>query len=173
MTAVARLGEGASLLVLGTGPLEGVCREQARTSGVRVSWAGFVNQSQLGRAYAAADCLVLPSDWGESWGLVVNEAMATGLPCVVSDRVGCAPDLVVPGQTGDVFAFGDADALAAAVARVRKRRQDGLDFATACRARVASYSHEIATTGLVAACQDAVQRRPRGSALQGSSPLPG
>ena len=159
MTAVARLGEGASLLVVGAGPLESVCREQARASRIQVSWAGFVNQSRLGRAYAAADCLVLPS--AETWGLVVNEAMATGLPCVVSDRVGCAPDLVIPGQTGDVFAFGDPDALAAAVARVRKRRQEGWDFAAACRARVANYSHEAATAGLVAACQDAVQRRPR------------
>jgi glycosyltransferase involved in cell wall biosynthesis len=172
ITAVARLGGGASLLVVGAGPLESVCREQARTSGVHVSWAGFVNQSQLGRAYAAADCLVLPSDWGETWGLVVNEAMATGLPCVVSDRVGCAPDLIIPGQTGDVFAFGDADALAAALARVRKRRQEGWDFATACRARVASYSHETATTGLVAACQDAAQRRPRASARESWRTIP-
>jgi glycosyltransferase involved in cell wall biosynthesis len=131
-----------------------------------------VNQSQLGRAYAAADCLVLPSDWGETWGLVVNEAMATGLPCVVSDRVGCAPDLIIPGQTGDVFAFGDADALATAVARVRKRRQEGWGFAAACRAQVASYSHEAATAGLVAACQDAVQRRPRGSASQSRRTTP-
>jgi glycosyltransferase involved in cell wall biosynthesis len=165
VTAVARLGGGASLLVVGTGPLESICREQARTSSVHVSWAGFLNQSQLGRAYAAADCLILPS-WGETWGLVVNEAMATGLPCVVSDRVGCAPDLVIPGQTGDVFAVGDADGLAAAVARVRKRRQEGWDFAKVCRSRVASYSYETATTGLVAACQDAVQRRPRASAQE-------
>lgn len=172
MTAVARLGRRASLLVVGAGPLENVCREQARAAGVHVSWAGFVNQSQLGRAYAAADCLVLPSDWGETWGLVVNEAMATGLPCVVSDRVGCAPDLVVPGQTGDVFPFGDAVALAAALARIRKRRQEGWDFATACRARVANYSHETATTGLVAACQDAVQRRPHASAKESRRTTP-
>src|SRR4029077_10026074 len=122
-------------------------------------------------AYAAADCLVLPSE-GETWGLVVNEAMATGLPCVVSDRGGCAPDLIIPDQTGDVFAFGDADALAAAVARVRKRRQEGWDFATACRARVARYSHETATKGLVAACQDAVQRRPRASARENGRTTP-
>jgi glycosyltransferase involved in cell wall biosynthesis len=171
MTAVARLGGAASLLVAGAGPLESVCREQARTSKVHVSWAGFVNQSQLGRAYAVADCLVMPSE-GETWGLVVNEAMATGLPCVVSDRVGCAPDLVIPGQTGDVFAFGDAAALEAAVAGVRKRRQEGWDFAAACRARVAGYSHETATVGLVAACQDAVQRRARTSARESRRTTP-
>ena len=89
---------------------------------MRAWWAGFLNQSQLGEAYAIADCLVLPSDWGETWGLVVNEAMATGLPCVVSDRVGCGPDLVVPGVTGDVVPFGDVPALSAALQKLRKAR---------------------------------------------------
>ena len=44
----------------------------------------------------AADCLVLPSDYRETWGLVVNEALASGLPCIVSDACGCAEDLVPP-----------------------------------------------------------------------------
>ena len=69
----------------------------------------------MGRVYAAADCLVLPSDI-ESWGLVVNEAMATGLPAVVADRVGCAPDLIVPGETGEIAGRGDVDDLGARAA---------------------------------------------------------
>jgi glycosyltransferase involved in cell wall biosynthesis len=59
----------------------------------RASFAGFLNQTEVSRAYVAADVLVLPSDYGETWGLVVNEAMASGLPCIISDRCGCAPDL--------------------------------------------------------------------------------
>jgi glycosyltransferase involved in cell wall biosynthesis len=58
------------------------------------SFAGFVNQTEISRAYVAADCLVLPSDHGETWGVVVNEALASGLPCIVSDACGCAEDLV-------------------------------------------------------------------------------
>ena len=65
------------------------------------------------------DCLVLPGAH-ESWGLVVNEAMATGLPAVVSDRVGCAPDLVSPGETGEVYRAGDSDELTQALERVRR-----------------------------------------------------
>ena len=65
--------------------LEDETRAEAARLGVRVTWLGFVNQSLMGRVYAGADCLVLPSEF-ESWGLVVNEAMATGLPAVVSDR---------------------------------------------------------------------------------------
>src|SRR5206468_11090595 len=98
--AAARLGPGVSLLMVGMGELNEELHVAAQRLNVRVVFAGFLNQSQRGRAYAAADCLVLPSDWGETWGLVVNEAMATGVPCVVSDRVGCAPDLVQSGSTG-------------------------------------------------------------------------
>jgi len=126
----------------------------------RVAWAGFLNQSELGRAYAAADCLVLPS-LRESWGLVVNEAMATGLPAVVSDTVGCAPDLIEPGETGEVFRCGDVDDLAAALERVRARGGRST-MAAACRARIARSSHAAAAGGLVAAAQAiAARRAPR------------
>ena len=52
------------------------------TSGTRppASFAGFLNQTEISKAYVAADVLVLPSDYSETWGLVVNEAMASGLP---------------------------------------------------------------------------------------------
>jgi glycosyltransferase involved in cell wall biosynthesis len=59
----------------------------------RASFTGFLNQTEISRAYVAADCLVLPSDHRETWGLVVNEALASGLPCLVSDACGCAEEL--------------------------------------------------------------------------------
>jgi glycosyltransferase involved in cell wall biosynthesis len=59
----------------------------------RASFAGFLNQTEISKAYVAADVLVLPSDYSETWGLVVNEAMASGLTCIISDRCGCARDL--------------------------------------------------------------------------------
>ena len=156
--AVGRLGAGAGLLMVGGGPLEEACRREAAALGVRVSWPGFLNQPAMARAYAAADCLALPSDWGETWGLVVNEAMATGLPCVVSNRVGCGPDLVEPEVTGGTFPCGDLDAFAGELARVRARQADGHDFAAACRARVARSSVEQATAGLERACRAVTDR---------------
>jgi glycosyltransferase involved in cell wall biosynthesis len=150
--AVARLGPHARLLTVGTGELEARARAEAKQRGLHVTWAGFLNQSELGRAYAVADCLVLPSTT-ETWGLVVNEALATGLPCVVSDQVGCAPDLITEGETGAIFPVGNVSALAAALRGVWKQRQDQYDFATACRVRVARYSFAVATAGLRAACQ--------------------
>lgn len=158
LQAVARLQPGCALLLVGAGPLEATCRQEAAALGVKVSWAGFLNQTQLGPAYGAADCLVLPSE-SETWGLVVNEAMATGLPCVVSDRVGCAPDLVSPGLTGEVFQRGDVSALAEALARVRAKTQRGHDWAPACRNQVAAYSIPRATAGLLTACRTIIGRR--------------
>ncbi|MBD2165788.1 glycosyltransferase family 4 protein [Calothrix membranacea FACHB-236] len=99
------------LLVVGTGELMESARTFVETYQLPVTFSGFLNQSEIARAYVAADCLVLPSDYGETWGLVVNEAMACSLPAVVSDRVGCGLDLVEPGKTGEIFPFADTHAL--------------------------------------------------------------
>jgi glycosyltransferase involved in cell wall biosynthesis len=78
------------------------------------SFAGFLNQKEISRAYVAADVLVLPSDYGETWGLVVNEAMASGLPFVVSDHCGCAEDLAMQGAR---FGAGSIHELASILSR--------------------------------------------------------
>jgi glycosyltransferase involved in cell wall biosynthesis len=95
------------LLVVGTGELMNEAQSFVKKYQLSVTFAGFLNQSEIAKAYVASDCLVLPSDYGETWGLVVNEAMACGLPAIVSDRVGCASDLIESGVTGKVFPFGD------------------------------------------------------------------
>jgi len=100
------------LLVVGSGALEATLQRYASQHALPVSFTGFLNQSEMPSAYAASDCLLLPSDYGETWGLVVNEAMACGLPAIVSDRVGCGPDLVHEGQTGFSFPFGNVRELA-------------------------------------------------------------
>ena len=79
------------------------------------SFAGFLNQSEISRAYVAADVLVLPSESSETWGLVVNEALACGLPCVVSDACGSAEDLVTPLDPRLCYPVGDVEALARAI----------------------------------------------------------
>jgi glycosyltransferase involved in cell wall biosynthesis len=110
--AVERCAGRLSLLLLGDGPL----REEVRSyeGHLPVRCVGFVNQADLPAWYACGDVLVLPSG-GEPWGVVVNEGMACGLVPVVSDAVGCAPDLVE--GVGELFAVGDVGALAAALLR--------------------------------------------------------
>ena len=91
------------------------------TSKPSATFAGFLNQKEISKAYVAADCLVLPSDHRETWGLVVNEAMASGLPCVVSDACGCAEDLITPVRPEARYPMGDTSALANALLDVMER----------------------------------------------------
>jgi len=79
-----------------------------------VRFIGFQNQSILPHYLGLADVFVLPSRH-EPWGLIVNEAMAAGCPCIVSDEVGCHADLITNGVDGFVFPAGNVPALAAAL----------------------------------------------------------
>jgi len=111
---------GLWLVVVGDGLLREPFERQAqRLLPGRCRFEGFRNQSELGRYYALADGLVFPSRQGETWGLVVNEALQFGLPVLVSDHAGCARDLVAPPARvpagSAVFASDNPDALAAAL----------------------------------------------------------
>jgi glycosyltransferase involved in cell wall biosynthesis len=120
--AAAALAD-AVLLLVGSGPLEGELRRRAGGH-PQVRFAPFQNQSRMPRTLAAADLVALPSA-SETWGLVVNEALCLGRPVLVSDRVGCAEDLVEPGANGWVFRAGDVGALAAAL---RQALAPGVDL---------------------------------------------
>lgn len=97
---------------------------------VRASLTGFLNQSEIARAYVAADCLVLPSEATETWGLVVNEAMACGLPAVVSEACGCCDDLVKPYRPDLCFPPGDTERLARAIQAVVAQPPSSADVAS-------------------------------------------
>jgi glycosyltransferase involved in cell wall biosynthesis len=116
--AVAQMrasGQTAVLVWAGDGPERLALATLGESLGVPMRFLGFCNQSQLPAVYRAADVLALPSEGSETWGLVVNEAMACGTPCVVSDACGCAPDMIVPKVSGEVFKMGDVPALAVAL----------------------------------------------------------
>ncbi len=143
------------LLFLGDGErrqaLTAACAEAPAVS---ADFTGFQNQSHLSPFYLAADVLVLPSVEMETWGLVVNDAMHHGLPCVVTNVVGSAPDLVVPGLTGEVCAPGDAVALEHALAACAGwSRKGGLEIRQRCREHVQEYSVRRAAEGLARAWQ--------------------
>ena len=122
----------------------------ARSPVIRAHFAGFRNQLELSPFYHASDALVLPSISGETWGLVVNEALQHGLPCVVSDAVGCAPDLIEDGKTGYCCSAGDASDLAAAIASTlamsRTERSRSI-----CRTKISRYSVNAAAQGIASA----------------------
>lgn len=148
---------GVQLRFAGAGPLESPLRGLAEELGVDARFDGFLNQSEITAAYAAADCLVLPSDAGETWGVVVNEAMVCGLPVIVSDQVGCAPDLVIPGETGLVYPCGDIEALADCLRGLRDDAAARTAMGRRAQAHVGiNYSVEVAAEGLLACIRDLV-----------------
>jgi glycosyltransferase involved in cell wall biosynthesis len=135
-------------LMVGDGPLRGACEDFVRSHHAPVSFAGFLNQSQIVRAYASSDVLVLPSI-AETWGMVVNEAMACRRPCLVSDRVGCGPDLVLPEETGIVFPHCNVPALAASMVKLARNPAHIAAMGRNAHDRLRSYSVEAAVGGVL------------------------
>ncbi len=118
LEAFERVATGSvHLAFCGTGPMEEELR--IRSSGRSdVHFVGFQNQARMPVVYRLGDVVVLPSRGpGETWGLAINEAMASGRPVIVSDRVGCAPDLVTR-ESGRIVPADDVAALAVALGEV-------------------------------------------------------
>jgi glycosyltransferase involved in cell wall biosynthesis len=141
------------LLMVGDGALRPTCEEYARVAGIPVTFAGFLNQTSMPTAYASADVLVLPSTAAETWGLVVNEAMASGVPAIVSQVVGCGPDLVTAGETGQIFPVGDWRALARILVSYASSRDLVTSHSQAARHRVSGYSVSSAVENTIKAIE--------------------
>jgi glycosyltransferase involved in cell wall biosynthesis len=145
------------LCFLGDGQMKAEMQSAAASApAVRARFLGFQNQTRLSRYYHAADLMVLPSRRGETWGLVVNEAMHHGVPCVVSEAVGCAPDLIRPGITGHVFETGSSASLAGAL-RESLALLGSADTRHQCRQQVSRYSVTEAARGIAEAYGQATQ----------------
>jgi len=153
---LSRPRPGTAIVFVGDGSERPALEARAAASpGALVRFLPFANQSEMPSRYMLADLFVLPSSGSyETWGLAVNEAMHMGVPCMVSDRVGCQRDLVTPGETGWVFEAGDPGAmeatLSAALAELgspgrleRMRESIG--------ERIKGYSYARAAEGLLAA----------------------
>jgi glycosyltransferase involved in cell wall biosynthesis len=150
--AIAGSGTTLAGLMVGDGPLRNEIETTIAQLNAPIRLTGFLNQSQMASAYAAADALVLLSEGTETWGLVVNEAMACGLPAIVSDRVGCAPDLVIPNETGYIYPMGDVAKLADCLKRIAEPDVARVLGAAAQR-RVGFYTVRAAADGVVQAME--------------------
>ena len=142
------------LLIVGEGEqrpqIEARLQQASAEDREGVHMLGFRNQSELPRFYDLCDAFVLPSIH-EPWGLVVNEAMNAGKPIIVSDQVGCQPDLVGNEDNGLVFPARNVGALADALANVladpvacRKMGERSLE-------RIQAFSFEANVRGLMQA----------------------
>jgi glycosyltransferase involved in cell wall biosynthesis len=146
-----RLDPTPHLIIAGDGEerprLEAFTRDNSLTN---VRFVGFQNQSILPQYFALADIFVLPSRH-EPWGLIVNEAMAAGCPCIVSDEVGCHADLITNGVEGFVFPAGNIPALFAALSGIFADPDAAAEMGQAAATRIRSWSFEQDVAALRAA----------------------
>lgn len=168
LTSYAIYANGASpqpwpLLLVGSGRLETVLKRRVDEMklGSLVKFCGYADYHDLPSYYAMSSALVL-SSVSETWGLVVNEAMAAGLPVLVSSRCGCAPDLVQDGRNGFLFDPENVQQLAALMIELHRtdpvhRREMGQQS----REIIAEYSPKAFASGLAAAIQRALESSGR------------
>jgi glycosyltransferase involved in cell wall biosynthesis len=144
MNALQALANSRLVLILvGGGELEPEIRALAAANPKLMHVLPFQNQSQMPVVYRLGDVFVLPSRSGETWGLAVNEALACGRPVLVSDRVGCAAD-VVDKSCGQVFSWNDLSALKQAINEMSKDQNKLLEMRRAAAKR--SWLFDISRT---------------------------
>ncbi len=144
------------LLFIGDGEERAALETRARALGwTSVKFLGFKNQTELPRYYDFCDVFVLPSD-DEPWGLVVNEVMNAGKPVIVSDRVGCGPDLVRCGENGFVFPVGDVEALARCLREVTANPELCRSMGEASLRIISTWDFEADVRGLLQALESTV-----------------
>ncbi|MES2219634.1 MAG: glycosyltransferase family 4 protein [Acidobacteriota bacterium] len=142
------------LLIVGEGEqrpqIEARLQQASEPDRQGVHLLGFRNQSELPRFYDLCDVFVLPSIH-EPWGLVVNEAMNAGKAIIVSDQVGCQPDLVKYGDNGSVYPARNVGALADALERVLEDPEACRKMGRRSLERIQAFSFEANVRGLMQA----------------------
>ena len=164
---VSRTRNNVALALVGSGSDEAELRRYAADQRLeRVHFLGFRNQSELPELYAASDVFVLPSE-NEPWGLVINEAMASGLPIVASREIGAVPDLVRDGINGFTFPAGDVLRLANALGTLADNAALRTSMGAESRAVISHWGLEETVAGIRRALDIVSPRRPVASSAEG------
>ncbi len=152
LSAYSKLGEEIrehiGLIFVGDGP----CREELERRAASIvpgliKFVGFTQREQLAAYYGLAEVLILPT-YSDTWGLVVNEAMACGLPVIVSNVAGCVPDLVTEDWNGKTVKPKDVESLRSAMLSVTSCRKESLLTGANSSKRIAEYSPRIWSEGI-------------------------
>jgi glycosyltransferase involved in cell wall biosynthesis len=147
------------LVILGDGPERSALEHLVNSEGIQgVSFPGFLQIDQLPIYYGLASVFIHPSH-KDTWGLVVNEAMAAGLPILVSKRCGCTQDLVCEGENGFTFAPEDVASLASLMVKVSSGQADLGAMSKASSNRIKEWGPKRFAGGLYGALQVALKRK--------------
>lgn len=144
------LGRRVSLRFVGQGALEAEMRSRAKVlvESVDVSFAGYLSQNDLPNEYARSRVFLFPTAF-DPWGVVVNEACAAGVPCIVSPHTGVAGELVRDGVNGHVNALDDMQGWVSHCVRLLKDEQLWQQQSDAARREVARYTFDAAAKGVL------------------------
>jgi glycosyltransferase involved in cell wall biosynthesis len=146
---------GWSLVICGGGPLEAELRQLVTAKTIPdVYFPGFHKGRELGKYYGLASCFIHPSVQ-EQWGLVVNEAMAAGLPVLVSHTCGCAQNLVQQGVNGFTFDPTDPPALAQLMSQMTQSESQLESMGAASLHLIKHYAPEVFANNLLLAMEAA------------------
>lgn len=158
LSAYAKLNDSLrkelSLVFVGDGQARHELEEQAASiSPGMIRFAGFAQREVLAAYYALAEMLILPT-YTDTWGLVVNEAMACGLPVILSRAAGCATDLVTDNFNGLLVVPKDRSALACAMNRLAQQPELAKAMGARSFERIAQYSPQEWSKGIVRAVEN-------------------
>jgi glycosyltransferase involved in cell wall biosynthesis len=146
------------LVIVGDGEERAALERQAEATGfASIRFCGFRNQSEMPRFFDLCTVFVLPSRH-EPWGLIVNEVMNAARPVIVSDDVGCAPDLIDDGVNGCIYSVGDVGGLTDALRRVLNVPGAAESMGQRAFERIQSWSFEEDIQGLRRALERVVPR---------------
>lgn len=142
------------VILVGGGELMEACQSAITTNQLdNVHLVGFINQTELPTYYAAADVFVLPSHY-ETWGLVLNEAMACGLPGIVSDTCGATQDMIIEGETGYSYPMGDVQQLAKLMMLMAENSDNCQQMGLRAAGHVQNFSVPVVVSALKNILQD-------------------
>lgn len=157
--------QNVCLLIAGDGVLMNELREYAQIHGIddRVKFLGFMDQNELPKVYAAADLVVFPSLFDETWARAVNEAMSCGLPIIASKKVGATGDIIKNGVNGFVIKDNDPIDLAEKMRILTNDQALRLKMGEASREIISGWTYEAAIPNALESIRHACAQRSRTS----------
>ena len=143
------------LICIGDGPLRNDMEVYSKKHQLNIQITGFLNQSEIvQKGYQLIDILVLPSNQNETWGLVVNEVMTGGIPCIVSNKVGCHIDLIEDDKMGYVFEANSVNSLTEKIDAFIEKKLSGYDFKPPVLEKITAYSLKNTVNGYLEALKN-------------------
>lgn len=156
--------EKCGLVICGDGPLKDDLLKYVNELEIQknVTFTGYVGQNEVVGYLRQSFCSVLPSV-SETWGLVVNESLAAGIPVVVSEKVGCVPELVIQGETGCIVDPYCPHAIASGFAMFERKSDVELrEIAERCRKHISKWDLDDFANAVYEASRFCISKTTRG-----------